>query len=104
MFVFIYLLFPYLYYTGNSSWIPPPHIHEYREVSDESQKNVWLFNIDNDPNEIYDLTDQRPDIVEFMLQRLAFYNSTAVDCIYPPEDPLSNPKLHGGFWGPWVES
>lgn len=86
---------------GNSSWIPPPHIYENWEVPEETKKNLWLFNITNDPNEFYDLSDQRLDIVKLMLQRLAFYNSTAVDCVFPPGDDRSDPQLHGGFWGPW---
>lgn len=87
---------------GNSSWIPPPHINGNWEIPEDSEKNVWLFNITNDPNEHFDLSNERPDLVRRMLQRLSFYNSTSVDCHFPGDDPQSNPQLHGGFWGPWA--
>ena len=66
-------------------------------------KNIWLFNITADPTEHHDLSDSHPDIVKQLLDRLAFYNSTAVPCRYPAMDPDANPELHVGAWGPWVE-
>jgi arylsulfatase I/J len=64
-------------------------------------KNVWLFNISGDPYERWDQSAQRPDVVTALLERLAFYNRTAVPVRYPPEDPRGQPDLNGGAWGPW---
>ena len=66
-------------------------------------KNIWLFNITADPTEHHDLSDSHPEIVKQLLDRLAFYNSTAVPYRFPPEDPASDPGLHGGAWVSWVE-
>ncbi|XP_042283646.1 arylsulfatase I-like [Thunnus albacares] len=66
-------------------------------------KNVWLFNITGDPYERQDLADQRPDVVQRLLARLAYYNQTAVPVYFPPDDPRANPSEHGGAWVPWVD-
>lgn len=92
---------------GNSSWIPPPSDSGlyfapfHKDV--KPKKNVWLFNITADPNERDDLADSRPADVQRLLQRLAYYNSTAVTVRFPPDSPNANPKLHGGVWGPWEQ-
>ena len=72
-----------------------------RQVGDQV-KNIWLFDIENDPNEQHDLSDQYPDKVDELLARLAFYNQSAVTPNYPPDDVQCNPALRGGFWGPWL--
>ena len=66
-------------------------------------KNIWLFNITADPTEDHDLSDSHPDIVKKLLDRLAFYNSTAVPWKTPEYDPNANPELHGGAWVPWMQ-
>ncbi|XP_072220462.1 arylsulfatase I-like [Leuresthes tenuis] len=65
-------------------------------------KNVWLFNITGDPYERQDLAEQRPDVVQQLLARLAYYNQTAVPVYFPPDDPRADPSRHGGAWVPWV--
>ncbi|XP_034039453.1 arylsulfatase I-like isoform X2 [Thalassophryne amazonica] len=67
-----------------------------------AHKNVWLFNITDDPCERRDLADQRPDVVQQLLARLAHYNQTAVPVYFPPDDPQANPSRHGGAWVPWA--
>lgn len=67
-----------------------------------THKHVWLFNISGDPYERQDLADQRPDVVQQLLGRLAYYNRTAVPVYFPPDDPRANPSQHGGVWVPWV--
>ncbi|XP_071089640.1 arylsulfatase B-like [Haliotis cracherodii] len=89
-------------YPGNSSWIPPPHLSKEMVVDQgDSKKNLWLFNIAKDPTEHMDMSATNQDIVKKMLDRLAYYQSTAVPPVYPPPDPKCDPKLHGGVWGPW---
>lgn len=68
-----------------------------------AHKSVWLFNITGDPYERQDLADQRPDVVQQLLARLAYYNQTAVPVYFPPDDPRANPDQHGGAWMPWVD-
>ena len=80
---------------GMSKWVPPSHLQG------TMSQNIWLFNITADPTEHKDLSETHPEIVKQLLDRLAYYNSTAVPCIYPKRDPQSNPKLHGGAWVPW---
>ncbi|MEQ2191079.1 hypothetical protein XENOCAPTIV_020305, partial [Xenoophorus captivus] len=68
-----------------------------------AHKNVWLFNITSDPFERQDLADQRPDVVQQLLARLAYYNQTAVPVYFPPDDPRANPSRHGETWVPWAD-
>ncbi|XP_041368945.1 arylsulfatase J-like [Gigantopelta aegis] len=89
---------------GNSSWIPPPHAPRNmtsKHINVGDQKNVWLFNIKDDPNEHNDMSDRYPNFVHRMLDHLLSYNKTAVPPRFPPPDPRCDPKLHGGVWGPW---
>ncbi|XP_015239191.1 PREDICTED: arylsulfatase I-like isoform X1 [Cyprinodon variegatus] len=68
-----------------------------------AHKNIWLFNITADPFERQDLADQRPDVVQQLLARLAYYNQTAVPVYFPPDDPRANPSRHGEAWVPWAD-
>ncbi|KAK3094132.1 hypothetical protein FSP39_024506 [Pinctada imbricata] len=89
---------------GNGSWVPPPTSSQGTRIDPsytKDTKNVWLFNIAKDPNEHQDLSDSMPDLVVKMLGMLDQFNKTAVPCVFPPEDPKSDPKYHGGYWGPW---
>lgn len=67
-----------------------------------THKNIWLFNITADPCERHDLADHRPDVVQRLMARLAYYNQTAVPVYFPPDDPRADPSRHGGAWVPWV--
>jgi len=94
--------------TGNpfpGGWIAPPEeTGNYSSIPDPSpkSKNVWLFNIGNDPNEETDLFESHRDIAVGMLDRLAEYEVTAVPVRYPANDLRCDPKYHNGFWGPWA--
>lgn len=65
--------------------------------------HVKLFHIDTDPNETSNVASERPDIVEKLLARLAYYQSTAVHAEHPGMDPNADPQLRDGIWGPWME-
>lgn len=82
-------------------WNLERHLLSYNKNS--THKNVWLFNITADPCERQDLADQRPDVVQQLLARLAYYNQTAVPVYFPPDDPRAEPSRHGGAWVPWVD-
>ncbi|BFZ15529.1 hypothetical protein BsWGS_18568 [Bradybaena similaris] len=86
---------------GDGKWYPPPHLGDPKAHQTNDTKNVWLFNVKLDPTESNDLSDSRPDLVQELLHRLVVYNSTAVPPTYPQSDPNCDPKLHGGYWGPW---
>ena len=91
--------------SGNSSWIPPssnPSTLHFLTTENE-KKNIWLFNITADPLEKNDISASHTDLVRHLLDRLAYYNSTAVPVRYPAPDPDCNPALHGGAWGPWKD-
>ncbi|XP_069119503.1 arylsulfatase B-like isoform X2 [Argopecten irradians] len=92
-------------YSGNGSWIPAPgspYQPRYDIDASKPDKNVWLFNIAKDPEEKEDLHEQLPKITMMMLHKLHEANSTAVPCKYPPVDMRADPKLHNGYWGPWL--
>ncbi|XP_039999253.1 arylsulfatase I-like [Xiphias gladius] len=100
---------------GHGDWVPPQvlptlpgrwwNLERTFSSSYKSSihKNIWLFNITGDPYERQDLADQRPDVVQRLLARLAYYNQTAVPVYFPPDDPRANPSQHGGAWVPWVD-
>uniref|UniRef100_UPI003AB0C4A5 arylsulfatase I-like n=1 Tax=Centroberyx gerrardi TaxID=166262 RepID=UPI003AB0C4A5 len=100
---------------GHGDWVPPQVLTTLpgrwwnleRSFSSPlkaaAHKSVWLFNITADPYERWDLAERRPDVVQRLLGRLAFYNRTAVPVYFPPDDPRADPDRHGGAWVPWVE-
>ena len=65
-----------------------------------NMKNIWLFNITADPTEHHDLSETHPHIVKQLLDRLAYYNSTAVPCAHSKWDPKGYPR--NGAWLPWL--
>ncbi|XP_072036039.1 arylsulfatase B-like [Amphiura filiformis] len=89
---------------GNSHWVPVPDSGiTPPEPSDPTGKRLWLFNIAEDPNEFYDLSEFRSDIVEQLYERLQDYYKTAVPVRYPPGDGNADPKLHNDTWSYWEE-
>ena len=48
------------------------------------------------------MSAEEPELVRFMLDRLAEYNATAVEPQDPRWDPNSLPSRNGGVWGPWM--
>ena len=73
----------------------------HHKITDE--QNLWLFDIMEDPLEKNDVSQEHPSVVQRLLQRLQFYNSTSVPVLFPPQDPNADPALHGGVWGPWLD-
>ncbi|CAJ1073030.1 arylsulfatase I-like [Xyrichtys novacula] len=100
---------------GHGDWVPPQvlatlpgpwwNLERAQTTTHQTSahKNVWLFNITADPCERQDLADQRPDVVKRLLDRLVYYNQTAVPVYFPPDDQRANPDLHEGAWVPWVD-
>ena len=90
-----------LYFIGNSDWLLPNMTIGETSSEDDSEKNIWLFNIRKDPTERNDLAAEMPHKVIELLKRMAYYDSTSVPCVSPKADPEANPERHGGFWQPY---
>ncbi|RXG57584.1 Arylsulfatase J [Armadillidium vulgare] len=65
--------------------------------------NPCLFNISSDPCEYYDVSKLYPSIVEELLKKLQFYNSTAVTPGNQPLDPRGNPVYWNNTWTNWYD-
>lgn len=63
---------------------------------------VRLYDVIKDPTESNDISDYHEDIVEYLLDRLSYWNSTQVPINFPDVDPKSFPEYHQGFWKPWL--
>ena len=93
----------FVIYLGDSKHYPVPNSGDTIPITIEGDNpSVHLYNIADDHEELHELSTSRPDIVNLLLDRLQYYNSTAVPCRYPNPDPQSSPSLHGGVWGPWM--
>ena len=86
---------------GHGDWIPVDPSKSIPSL-DIKGKNVWLFDIEVDPEEREDLSMEKPDVVEELLERLHYYNSTAVPCSHPAKDPNGSPK--DGYRKPWIHT
>ena len=82
------------------------NIHRYDPNATNFKKNIWLFDVESDPEEIKDLSLIYPNVVHQLLSLLAFYNKSAVSCRYPNKDPASDPSHKRGDQlgaiGPWM--
>jgi len=88
---------------GAGSWIAMPEdpFHQSVPNTDPDTKNLWLFNIANDPLEQHEVSERFPHVVDMMLRKLAGYNQTAVPARWPFDDPQCDPALHGGALTWW---
>lgn len=91
---------------GNGSWIYTSTRGQNQNKLYErpNDKNIWLFNIENDPYEKHDLSTKRPEVVTDLLEMLEKFALTSVPCFYPENDLMADPKYHEGYWGPWIHA
>ena len=94
----IYSIKPHVYAASN--------VYHIDTLKNDLSKNVWLFDIEADPAETNDLSTEYPDVVNYLLVKLAQYNSTAVPCYFPPKMAAADPKKRRGelkgIIGPWM--
>jgi len=66
---------------------------------------IRLFNITNDPTESHDLSEERPDIVVWLLGKLQKHQQTALAPFYPPLSNACRPHLFGNLavWAPYLQ-
>ena len=60
-----------------------------------------LYDIEVDPSELHDMAATRPDVVQTMLERLAWYNESNVDCcICTGSEPTGEMRMapRDGYW------
>lgn len=96
----------YILVTGQRERVPPltsvvDNLEQSANDISSDDKNLWLFDLERDPLEVTDISSKYSDVVVKLLDRLAYYNSTAVPALNKPFDQKSNPDHHGGVWGPW---
>lgn len=71
-------------------------------VSSCKPPKFCVFNLKDDPCEYHDLSEKRPDILKYLMEKLNGYRASMVPSRHNfTIDPLANPKLHNGVWEPW---
>ncbi|KAH9368178.1 hypothetical protein HPB48_010641 [Haemaphysalis longicornis] len=65
-------------------------------------QRYYLFDLSCDPCELRNLASTNPQIVSFLLSKLAAYNKTVVPTIDPTMDSRGFPENNNGLWGPWI--
>uniref|UniRef100_A0A3Q3W419 Sulfatase N-terminal domain-containing protein n=1 Tax=Mola mola TaxID=94237 RepID=A0A3Q3W419_MOLML len=90
-------------YPGCDIWFPQPghNSSEPRPSEVDPLKPVMLFDIEKDPEERKEISDQFPRIVEYLLGRLYQHQKSAVPINFPDDDPKCDPGPTGA-WGPWA--
>ena len=68
----------------------------------QSDKYPCLFNITRDPCEYYNLAEQYPLVLQSLVDRLAFYQKSAVPPRNKPADPAGYPINNDLAWKPWL--
>ena len=65
--------------------------------------DVALYNITADPEERHDLSQELPDVLEKMKERMAYYEKNAVPPAFKGADPNALKEARkNGIWGPWM--
>ena len=63
-------------------------------------KGDGLYNLRKDPTEHFDVSNDYPDVVKQLKEKLDNYRKGLVKPKNIPPDPKSRPALHGGHWVP----
>jgi len=65
------------------------------------QVSVYLFDMDSDPSESFNVAYQHPDIVDTMIGKLAQYEREVVPYQFLPIECEAKVEYHGGSFRPW---
>ncbi|XP_077988423.1 arylsulfatase B-like [Glandiceps talaboti] len=87
-------------YRSPLTWVLPPEYHQGDSIPPPEKKGqmLFLFNLEQDPNEETDLSNSRPDIVVFLLKKLQTYYEEEIYC--ESGSPYPSCKRLGDKWGP----
>ncbi|XP_033124055.1 arylsulfatase B-like isoform X2 [Anneissia japonica] len=91
--------------NGKTGWYAPPDTGICTISGPTTDQITWLFNIKEDPLEKNDLSDERPDILFFLLEKLQKYYLDSVPVFYPDTQVAqADPCTNGNdcVWGPWT--
>ncbi|XP_033124041.1 arylsulfatase J-like [Anneissia japonica] len=92
--------------TGFWGWYAPPDTGiDTINGTTTNEQVTWLYNITADPLEMNDLSDEHPDILMTMLEKLQEYYLNSVPVYYPDTQPLHALPCYNGnncIWGPWT--
>ena len=64
-------------------------------------KFLKLYDMEADPNEVKDVSEENPSVVNQLLIKLADYYDEQVTPWFPAEENESNPNNFGGVWKAW---
>ncbi|KAM4635443.1 arylsulfatase B isoform 2-T3 [Polymixia lowei] len=90
-------------YPGCDVWFPRPGQNSSGSSTSKKDhlKPVMLFDIEKDPEERNEVSEQFPTVVEFLLSRLHHHQRSSVPITFPDDDPRCDPGPTGA-WGPWA--
>ncbi|KAM3874171.1 arylsulfatase B-like [Diretmus argenteus] len=87
-------------YPGCDIWFPRPGGNGSTSKADPL-KPVMLFDIEKDPEERNEVSEQFPAVVDLLLRRLHQHQRSALPVTFPDDDPRCDPGP-AGAWGPWA--
>ena len=70
-------------------------------VSCDYTTEACLYDVVQDPCEYRNIAEEYPDIVDFLLAKLALFNATALPSNNLPPDPRAKAAANGGLCQPW---
>lgn len=68
-----------------------------------SHTHPCLFNIEQDPCEYTDVSEQQPQLAEFLYDRITQFARSAQPPRNKPIDPAAYPMYHNGHWTDWKD-
>ncbi|XP_055792033.1 arylsulfatase B [Salvelinus fontinalis] len=90
-------------YPGCDRWFTRPGLENSSGTNSSGSVNplkpVMLFDVEADPEERDEVSDQHPDVVDNLLRRLGHYLQRSQPITFPDDDPRCDPGT--GAWGPW---
>lgn len=75
-----------------------------KQISCNPYETPCLFNVEEDPCELYNVADRYPNIVDRLLHLVDEYNKTAISPMPRVAHPEAFPKNHGNVWTTWEDA